>query len=123
MNGVIRWVLTKNYVAYTITVTAGKDGCKELYVIDQFTSNGNLVSYADNITSTETVLKDKDSSDNHEPYETITGSTNHGKIYLADSADSTKKNLKQDKTISQILVLSGISKIWVLMRVVNLLIM
>lgn len=81
----------KNYVAYTITVTAGKDGCKELYVIDQFTSNGNLVSYADNITSTETALKDKDSSDNHEPYETITGSTNHGKIYLADSADSTIK--------------------------------
>lgn len=80
-----------NYVAYTITVSAGKDGCKGLYVIDQFTSNGNLVSYADNITSTETVLKDKDSSDNHEPYEAITGSTNHGKIYLADSADSTIK--------------------------------
>lgn len=80
-----------NYIAYTITVTAGKDGCKGLYVIDQFTSNGNLVSYADNITSTETVLKDKGSSDNHEPYETIKGSTNHGKIYLADSADSTIK--------------------------------
>lgn len=48
---------TNNYVAYTITVTAGKDGCKGLYVIDRFTSNGNLVSYADNITSTETVLK------------------------------------------------------------------
>lgn len=80
-----------NYVAYTITVEAGKDGCKNLYVVDRFTSNGNLVSYADNITSTETVLKDKDSSDNHEPYETITGSTNHGKIYLADSADYTIK--------------------------------
>lgn len=80
-----------NYVAYTITVEAGKDGCKNLYVIDQFTSNGNLVSYADNITSTETVLKDKGSSDNHEPYETIKGSTNHGKIYLADSADSKIK--------------------------------
>ena len=83
-----------NYIAYTITVTAGKDGCKELYVIDQFTSNGNLVSYADNITSTETVLKDKDSSDNHEPYEEIKGSTNHGNIYLADSADSTIKKPK-----------------------------
>lgn len=83
---------TNNYVAYTITVTAGKDGCKGLYVIDRFTSNGNLVSYADNITSTETVLKN--SSDNHEPYETITGSTNHGNIYLADSADSTIKKPK-----------------------------
>lgn len=82
---------TNNYVAYTITVTAGKDGCKGLYVVDRFTSNGNLVSYADNITSTETVLKDKNSSDNHEPYETITGSTNHGKIYKADLSDTTTK--------------------------------
>lgn len=80
-----------NYVAYTITVSAGKDGCKGLYVIDQFTSNGNLVSYAENITSTETTLKDKASSDNHEPYETITGSTNHGKIYKADLLDTTTK--------------------------------
>lgn len=78
-----------NYVAYTITVSAGKDGCKGLYVIDRFTSNGNLVSYADNITSTETVLKN--SSDNHEPYETITGSTNHGTIYKANIPDSTTK--------------------------------
>lgn len=82
---------TNNYVAYTITVTAGKDGCKGLYVVDRFTSNGNLVSYADNITSAETVLKDKNSSDNHEPYETITGSTNHGKIYKADLSDTTTK--------------------------------
>ena len=80
---------TNNYVAYTITVTAGKDGCKGLYVVDQFTSNGDLVSYADNITSTETLLKDK--SDNHEPSETITGSesTDHGKIYMANIPDST----------------------------------
>lgn len=80
-----------NYVAYTITVEAGKDGCKNLYVIDQFTSNGNLVSYADNITSTETVLKDK--SDNHEPSEIIigSGSTNHGTIYKANIPNSTTK--------------------------------
>lgn len=89
-----------NYVAYTITVEAGKDGCKNLYVIDQFTSNGNLVSYAGNITSAETVLKDK--SDNHEPYETVTGSTNHGKIYLANSADSaTKKPVAGETNITK----------------------
>ena len=78
-----------NYVAYTITVEAGKDGCKGLYVIDQFTLNGNLVSYADNIKSTETVLKD--SSDNHGPCEVIKGSTNHGSIYKANIPDSTTK--------------------------------
>ncbi len=80
---------TNNYVAYTITVTAGKDGCKGLYVVDRFTSNGNLVNYAGNINSSETTLSGK--PNNQEPYEIITGSTNHGKIYLADSADSTIK--------------------------------
>lgn len=89
-----------NYIAYTITVTAGKDGCKGLYVVDQFTSYGNLVSYAGNITSAETVLKDK--SDNHEPYETVTRSTNHGKIYLANSADSaTKKPVAGETNITK----------------------
>ena len=93
---------TNNYVAYTITVTAGKDGCKNLYVIDQFTSNGDLVSYADNITSTETLLKDK--SDNHEPSETITGSesTDHGKIYMANIPDSaTKKPVAGETNITK----------------------
>lgn len=78
-----------NYVAYTITVEAGKDGCKNLYVIDQFTSNDNLVSYAGNITSNETTLSG--TPNNHEPYETVTGSTNHGTIYKANIPDSTTK--------------------------------
>lgn len=77
-----------NYIAYTITVTAKEDGCKNLYVVDQFTSKGDLVKY-EGITPTETELKD--SSDNHEPCEIVKGSTNHGNIYLADSADSTIK--------------------------------
>lgn len=78
-----------NYVAYTITVEAGKDGCKNLYVIDQFTSNGNLVSYAGNITSNETTLSG--TPNNHEPYEKVIGSTNHGTIYKANIPDSTTK--------------------------------
>ena len=78
-----------NYVAYTITVTAGKDGCKGLYVVDRFTSNGNLVNYAGNINSSETTLSG--TPNNHEPYETVTGSTNHGTIYKANIPDSTTK--------------------------------
>ena len=78
-----------NYIAYTITVTAGKDGCKGLYVVDQFTSYGNLVSYAGNITSNETTLSG--TPNNQEPYETVTGSTNHGSIYKANIPDSTTK--------------------------------
>lgn len=49
-----------NYLTYTVTVTAGKDGCKGLYVVDKFTSNANLVSYAGNISSTETTLTSND---------------------------------------------------------------
>lgn len=76
-----------NYVAYTITVESGKDGCKGLYVVDQFTSYGNLVSYAGNITSNETTLSG--TPNNQEPYETVTGSTNHGSIYKANIPNST----------------------------------
>lgn len=78
-----------NYVAYTITISAGKDGCKGLYVVDRFTSNGNLVNYAGNINSSETTLSG--TPNNHEPYETVTGSTNHGTIYKANIPDSTTK--------------------------------
>lgn len=46
-----------NSLTYTVTVTAGKDGCKGLYVVDKFTSNSNLVSYLGNISSTETYDK------------------------------------------------------------------
>lgn len=80
---------TNNYVAYTITVKAGKDGCKGLYVVDQFTLNGNLVNYAGNITSNETTLSG--TPNNQEPYETVKGSTNHGSIYKANIPDSTTK--------------------------------
>ena len=49
-----------NSLTYTVTVTAGKDGCKGLYVVDKFTSNSNLVSYLGNISSTETTLTSTD---------------------------------------------------------------
>ena len=80
-----------NTLSYTITVEAGKDGCKNLYVVDKFTSNSNLVSYLGNISSTETELTSTDN--NQDPFETIVDSASHGKIYKADSnkADSNTK--------------------------------
>ena len=77
-----------NYLTYTVTVTAGKDGCKDLYVVDKFTSNANLVSYAGNISSTETTLT---SEDNKDPFETIISGATHGKIYKASIPDATTK--------------------------------
>ena len=78
-----------NYLTYTVTVTAGKDGCKDLYVVDKFTSNANLVSYAGNISSTETTLTSEDN--NKDPFETIISGATHGKIYKACIPDATTK--------------------------------
>lgn len=77
-----------NSLTYTVTVTAGKDGCKDLYVVDKFTSNANLVSYAGNISSTETTLTSENNK--KDPFETINGE-NHGKIYKAKIPDSNTK--------------------------------
>ena len=78
-----------NYLTYTVTVTAGKDGCKDLYVVDKFTTNANLVSYAGNISSTETTLTSEDN--NKDPFETIISGATHGKIYKASIPDATTK--------------------------------
>lgn len=77
-----------NYLTYTVTVTAGKDGCKDLYVVDKFTSNANLVSYAGNISSTETTLTSNDNK--KDPFE-MPIEASHGKIYKADIPDATTK--------------------------------
>lgn len=77
-----------NYLTYTVTVTAGKDGCKGLYVVDKFTSNANLVSYAGNISSTETTLTSNDNKKN--PFE-MPIEASHGKIYKAEIPDATTK--------------------------------
>lgn len=78
-----------NSLTYTVTVTAGKDGCKGLYVVDKFTSNSNLVSYLGNISSTETTLTSTDNK--KDPFEKINDSTSHGKIYKANIPDSNTK--------------------------------
>lgn len=85
-----------NSLTYTVTVTAGKDGCKGLYVVDKFTSNSNLVSYLGNISSTETTLTSEDNrKDPCDPFETIekSSSQSHGKIYKANIPDSNQTNI------------------------------
>ena len=76
-----------DYIKYTVTVTAGEDGIKNLYVVDQFTENKNLVNYV----GIEKTKKNLDSTANQQnPYETITNSTSSpapGTIYLTNEAD------------------------------------
>lgn len=60
-------VATSDYIKYTITLTAGDDGCENVYVVDQFTQGKDLVKYVD-INLTKTPLND--SENKLLPYET-----------------------------------------------------
>lgn len=77
------------YISYTITVTAGEDGCPDVTVVDRFTNNTGYVTYAD-INRTETLLKGTENE--QEPYETIAAGKKHGSVYLG-------KNTTDDTTI------------------------
>lgn len=69
---------TGDYLAYTITVTAGQDGAKDVSIVDYFTSNSNLVSFV-GITAEEKTITNEENSLN--PFETIAEEKNHGSIY------------------------------------------
>ena len=78
-----------NYLEYTITVTAGEDGCPDVSVVDTFTNNSsNVDSYAQIAT---TVTELKGSENGVAPYETVAEGKTHGTIYKGNKTD--------DKTI------------------------
>lgn len=67
-----------DYLAYTISVTAGQDGAPDVSVVDYFTSNSDLVSFV-GITEKETPITNEESS--MKPSETIAEGKTHGSIY------------------------------------------
>ena len=79
---------TSDYIKYTITLKAGEDGCKNVYVVDQFTQGKDLVKYED-INLTENTLNPGEY--NHQPYETRDNNSKAGTIYKtnAPSSDQT----------------------------------
>lgn len=81
-----------DYIQYTITVTAGQDGSKNVYVVDKFTNNSQLVSYMGDISNTPQDLTS--SPDGKKPYETRTTDV-AGKIYLTDMQTSDNEIPKQ----------------------------
>lgn len=76
-----------DYIKYTLTVTAGPDGSQNVYVVDKFTNNKNLVTYAGGISHTPTALGTIE--DGQKPYETTTDTP--GKIYLTNQPTSDKE--------------------------------
>lgn len=79
---------SSDYIKYTLTISAGPDGSKNVYVVDKFTNNKNLVTYAGNISYTPTTLATTE--DGQKPYETKRTDT-PGKIYLTNQPTSDKE--------------------------------
>ncbi len=76
-----------NYLAYTITVTAGEDGCPDVSVVDTIVNSSDCVDSYVGIDTTSKYSFRK--SNNQNPYETIAADKNHGTVYLGnpDSAN------------------------------------
>lgn len=77
-----------DYIKYTLTVTAGPDGSQNVYVVDKFTTNKNLVTYAGDISHTPTELGTTE--DGQKPYETRNRDI-AGQIYLTNQPTSDKE--------------------------------
>lgn len=71
-----------NFLSYTITVTAGEDGCPDVSVVDSLTSNSDCVTYV-GIESTAKTLTS--ASNELDPYETIDSTKTHGTIYKGNA--------------------------------------
>lgn len=89
-----------DYIQYTITVSS-QNGSKNVYVVDKFTNNSQLVSYMGDISNTPQVLAS--SPDGQKPYETRTTDV-AGKIYLTNmqtSDDEIPKQVTDSSSINQ----------------------
>lgn len=89
---------TGDYLAYTITVTAGQDGAKDVSIVDCFTSNSNLVSFV-GITAEEKTITNEENSLN--PFETIAEEKNHGSIYKGKVTTDNTIPSASDTSISE----------------------
>ena len=72
------FINNENYLKYTITVTAGEDGCPNAVVVDTIKTNSNLVTFV-GIDNNETALST--SAVDQNPYETIEEGKVPSKIY------------------------------------------
>ena len=72
------FINNENYLKYTITVTAGEDGCPNAVVVDTIKTNSNLVTFV-GIDENETTLST--SAIEQRPYETIEEGKTPSKIY------------------------------------------
>ena len=72
-----------NYLKYTITVTAGEDGCPDVSVVDTIESSSDCVDSYVGIGASGNTLSG--SQNNQNPYETIAADKTHGTVYLGNT--------------------------------------
>lgn len=72
-----------NYLKYTITVTAGEDGCPDVSVVDTIESSSDCVDSYVGIGASGNTLSG--SQNNQNPYETIATDKTHGTVYLGNT--------------------------------------
>lgn len=70
-----------NYAEYTLTMTAGKEGCPQVRVVDHFTANSDFVSYLGVGSEAETLTS------TGSPGETIAVGKAHGTVCIDASGD------------------------------------
>ena len=70
-----------DYAEYTVTVTAGKEGCPQVRVVDHFTANSDFVSYLGVGSEAETLTS------TGSPGETIAVGKAHGTVCINASGD------------------------------------
>lgn len=75
-----------NYIAYTITVTAGEDGCPDVSVVDTIVNN-NKTSVECYVGIGASGSNLSGSPDNQNPYETIAEGKSYGTVYLGNPTD------------------------------------
>lgn len=89
-----------DYISYTITVTAGEDGCPDVSVVDTFGNNAECVSNYVGIEKTQQALKSKSEVNETSPYEEIADDKTHGFIYIGKSTIDTENPIPKENTTS-----------------------
>lgn len=85
-----------NFLSYTITVTAGEDGCPDVSVVDSLTSNSDCVIYVGIESTAKTLMSALNELD---PYETIGSTKTHGTIYKGN-APTTENPIPPENSTS-----------------------
>ena len=87
-----------DYISYTITVTAGEDGCPDVSVVDTFGNRAECVSNYVGIEKAQQTLKSKSEVSELSPYEEIDTDKTHGSIYIGKSTTDTENPIPKENT-------------------------